>query len=68
MKFKTCEQYGECPCVTCYKLGNPCRACLDDRPDGFVVDTDELCELARQFCENRKPKQMFYVEGVLHEC
>lgn len=69
MKYKDCGHYGGyCPCMDCPKLGVSCRACLDDLPDGYYVDTDNLCIVAKKFCENRPKKQQFYYEGVLYDC
>lgn len=48
MLFDECGHYsGKCPCLTCKK---ECSACLVV-PDGYAVDTDRLCNKAREYCE-----------------
>lgn len=40
MLFEECGHYsGECPCLTC---NEECAAC-QVAPDGYAVDTDQLC-------------------------
>ena len=51
MLFKECNHYlGDCPCLTCNK---ECIGCLI-APEGYAVDTDNLCEQARNYCENKR--------------
>lgn len=49
MLFKECGHYsGEFPCLTC---NEECAAC-QVAPDGYAVDTDRLCNRAREYCES----------------
>ena len=53
MLFKQCNHYlGVCPCLTCNK---ECLGCLV-APEGYAVDTNNLCEKARNYCENNETK------------
>ncbi len=52
-KFKECGHYaGACPCLHCRTFGHPCGGCMDTRSDTHIVDTAELCERAREYCES----------------
>lgn len=52
--YKECGHYdGLCPCFNCsdFKL-DICKGCLDIRRKEYVVDTDELCIVAKEYCES----------------
>lgn len=52
-KFKECGHYaGACPCLTCREKIPVCGGCLTTGGVGYVVDTAELCEAAREYCES----------------
>lgn len=52
-KYEKCGHFiGLCPCLTCSIMGRGCGGCLDTRTDTCAVDTAELCETARQYCES----------------
>lgn len=52
--YKECGHYeGYCPRFTCIDYYNGrCNGCLDTKPEGCAVDTDELCLAAKQYCES----------------
>jgi hypothetical protein len=53
MLFEECGHYQrECPCLTCKKECAGCLVALD----GYVVDTDRLCEKAKAYCESGREK------------
>lgn len=50
MKYKNCDDHGSmCPCMYCDK--NCCGDYSD--AEGNVIDTDILCEKAKEHCESR---------------
>ncbi len=54
MKFQKCNHYdGKCPCLKCENTG-VCMACNDTEVHkaGFAVETENLCEAARKYCES----------------
>ncbi len=54
MKFKKCDHYdGKCPCLKCPE--EPiCIGCHDPEINkaGFAVETENMCEKARKYCES----------------
>lgn len=60
MKFNTCKSYNRtCPCWGCRGRYKCARACNKQKPEnGIVVDTDLLCDIAKEYCEKTHSYEM----------
>lgn len=57
MLFERCNSYGAaCPCVYCNKNAT-CGCTSSNVPDGYAVETDFLCNKAREHCEAVNSKE-----------
>ena len=51
MIFDSCPAHdGKCPCLTCED--EHCRACIGTGAGKYGVDTNRLCNKARDYCES----------------
>lgn len=41
-----CRSYGYCPCLDCNEI-----CCIENEDDFGFIDTEDLCEKAREHCE-----------------
>jgi hypothetical protein len=52
--YKECGHYGgSCPCILCKdRCYDRCGGCIGTETEEYIVDTDKLCEAAKQYCES----------------